>query len=491
MAVELVLRNGTAAENDAFIGALAEVTVDKTNNTLRVHDGTTTGGFQTASVTGTQTLSNKTLASPEFTGQITGDLIPSSDVTFDLGSATNRWNDLFLSGSTINLGGATISVVGGSFEFKDSGGNDTSVSLAANDTDDLSEGSTNLYYTDARVDAHLSGGTGVTFSNGNISIGQAVDTTDNVTFNDLVVSGDLTVSGTTTTINTTTLDVEDINITVANGAADATSANGAGLTADLGTDGTATFTYDSANDRWSMNKSLATNLTGDVTGTVSDISNHDTDDLTEGTTNLYYTDARVDAHLSGGNAIDYNAGTISVTANAIGTDELNVAGTGSAGEALLSDGDGSLSFGAAGATITDDTSTNSSFYPTLTDSTSGSFTDATVSSTKLFFNPSSGTLNATVFNSVSDERRKKNIRTLDSALDKTLSLRGVSYTFKDTDVDSIGLIAQELEEVIPEVVSTGDDGLKSVSYGNLVGLLVEAIKDQQNQIDELKNKVYK
>jgi len=175
----------------------------------------------------------------------------------------------------------------------------------------------------------------------------------------------------------------------------------------------------------------------------------------------------------------------------IGTDELKVDGTGSAGQALLSDGDGTLSFGAAGATISDDSSTDSSFYPTLSDSTSGSFTAATISSTKLFFNPSSGTLNATVFNSVSDERRKKNIRTLDSALDKTLSLRGVSYTFKDTEVDSIGLIAQELEEVIPEVVSTGDDDLKSVSYGNLVGLLIEAIKEQQEQIDELKNKLYK
>jgi len=175
----------------------------------------------------------------------------------------------------------------------------------------------------------------------------------------------------------------------------------------------------------------------------------------------------------------------------IGTDELKVDGTGSAGQALLSDGDGTLSFGAAGATISDDSSTDSSFYPTLSDSTSGSFTAATVSSTKLFFNPSSGTLNATAFNSLSDERTKKNIETLDSALDKTLALRGVSYTFKDSDVDSIGLVAQELEHVIPEVVSTGEDGLKSVSYGNLVGLLVEAIKDQQNQIDELKNKVYK
>lgn len=200
---------------------------------------------------------------------------------------------------------------------------------------------------------------------------------------------------------------------------------------------------------------------------------------------------RVDSitDASGTGAPDFPNGISAL--NAIGTDELKVDGTGSAGQALLSDGDGTLSFGAAGATISNDTTTNSSFYPTLSDSTSGSFTAATVSSTKLFFNPSSGTLNATSFNSLSDERSKKNIETIDSALDKTMLLRGVSYTFKDTEVNSIGLVAQELEQVIPEVVSTGEDGFKSVSYGNLVGLLVEAIKDQQNQIDELKTKVYK
>lgn len=986
MAVELILRNGTAAENDGFTGASAEVTVDKTNNTLRLHDGVTPGGTSIVTATTTDTLENKTLSSPEFTGQITGDLIPSDDITYDLGSSSNRWRDLFLSGNTIDIGGATISVTSGSFEFKDSGGNDAEVSLAANTTDDLSEGSsnlyytdsrvrnalsvsgdlsydsasgtfsftertdaevlslfsgstgidynsstgsitladttvvagtfgsasevpvitidgqgritdastttvagvsdftydnttgvldidtadgstfsatvelgpfttddlsegsTNLYYTDARVDSHLSGGTGVSYSSGTISIGQSVGTTDNVTFNDVTISGDLTVTGTTTSLNTTTLDVEDINITVANGASNAGAADGAGLTADLGSNGSATFTYDSANDRWVMNKSLNTDLIGNVTGTVSDISNHDTDDLSEGTTNLYYTDtrtrnalsasgdlsyssstgefsvttykssdfdtdffakdtddlsegtsslyftesrardalsadgdlsydsstgtfsftertdsevrellsasgdlsydsatgeffvttykssdfdsdfsgkdtdelsegtgnlyhtdsrvrgavsasgdlsydsdtgefsftertdaevrnlfsaagdlsydnatgefsvttyksadfdtdfsnkdtddlsegttnlyyldsrvdshlsggtgvsyssgtisigqavgttdnvtfndvvvngdltvsgttttintetieladnnivlnsnftgssptenggitinrgtltdavlqwnetndyweiasggtvgriltegddtddlsegltnfyfttARVDAHLSGGNGIDYNSGTISVSNDSIGTDELNVSGTGSAGQALLSDGDGSFSFGPAGATISNDGVTDSNFYPTLSDSTSGVLNTATVSSDKLFFNPSSGTLNATSFNSLSDKRSKKNIETLDGALDKTLALRGVSYTFKGTDVDSIGLIAQELEEVIPEVVSTGDDGLKSVSYGNIVGLLVEAIKEQQKQIDDLKNKMYK
>jgi len=178
---------------------------------------------------------------------------------------------------------------------------------------------------------------------------------------------------------------------------------------------------------------------------------------------------------------------VGVADNSVGALQLNVSGNGTPGEALLSNGDGSFSFGPAGATISDDTATDSSFYPTLSDSTTGSFTSANVSSTKLFFNPSSGTLNATTFNSLSDEREKKNIKTLDSALDKTLSLRGVSFTYNDTDIDSIGVIAQEVEEVIPEVVSTGSDDLKSVSYGNIVGLLIEAIKEQQNQINVLKD----
>ena len=51
----------------------------------------------------------------------------------------------------------------------------------------------------------------------------------------------------------------------------------------------------------------------------------------------------------------------------------------------------------------------------------------------------------------------------------------------------IGLIAQEVKLIMPEVVRTGDDGLKGIEYQNLVGLLIEAIKDQQKQINELKN----
>ena len=85
----------------------------------------------------------------------------------------------------------------------------------------------------------------------------------------------------------------------------------------------------------------------------------------------------------------------------------------------------------------------------------------------------------------SDKSLKDNIETIPNALEKVTQLRGVSYTRKDTGKAGIGVIAQEIEKIIPEVVSD-NDGTKSVAYGNVVGLLIEAIKELQNEIEELK-----
>ena len=89
----------------------------------------------------------------------------------------------------------------------------------------------------------------------------------------------------------------------------------------------------------------------------------------------------------------------------------------------------------------------------------------------------------------SDERIKTNIKTIENALDKTLLLRGVEYNdFRfEPDKKHIGLIAQEVELIIPEVINVSVlDNIKSVSYGSLVGLLIEAIKEQQKQINDLR-----
>jgi hypothetical protein len=87
----------------------------------------------------------------------------------------------------------------------------------------------------------------------------------------------------------------------------------------------------------------------------------------------------------------------------------------------------------------------------------------------------------------SDVRVKENIKTIDNALEKVNKLRGVEFNKIGSEEKSIGVIAQEIEKVLPEVVKEDEKGMKSVAYGNIVGVLIEAVKDQQKQIDELKS----
>ncbi|WP_033113903.1 tail fiber domain-containing protein, partial [Aeromonas lacus] len=86
----------------------------------------------------------------------------------------------------------------------------------------------------------------------------------------------------------------------------------------------------------------------------------------------------------------------------------------------------------------------------------------------------------------SDLRLKENISPLSSALDKVLKLNGVNYNLIGRDETSCGFIAQEVQEVIPEVVHTDANGMLSIEYASMVSYLVEAIKDLQAQIDMLK-----
>ena len=99
------------------------------------------------------------------------------------------------------------------------------------------------------------------------------------------------------------------------------------------------------------------------------------------------------------------------------------------------------------------------------------------------------TVNAGTVNTTSDERAKDDITPITGALDKVQQLGGYSFTLKATDEKSSGVIAQEVQKVMPELVQEGAEGLLSVQYGNMVGLLIEAIKEQQAQIDELKQKL--
>lgn len=101
-----------------------------------------------------------------------------------------------------------------------------------------------------------------------------------------------------------------------------------------------------------------------------------------------------------------------------------------------------------------------------------------------------GNVQASAFYYSSDISLKENIKPIENSLEKIMKLQGVSFNWKDNGDPSIGLIAQEVEEIFPEVVITDQNtGLKSIDYGNLVGVLIEAIKEQQNQINELQTKI--
>jgi len=93
----------------------------------------------------------------------------------------------------------------------------------------------------------------------------------------------------------------------------------------------------------------------------------------------------------------------------------------------------------------------------------------------------------TDFNSTSDCRCKENIATVDDAYNKIGQIRGVNYNWKDSGKYTMGVVAQEVEEAFPELVTTDDDGYKSVNYNGLVGALIETVKCLQGKVEELEN----
>ena len=212
--------------------------------------------------------------------------------------------------------------------------------------------------------------------------------------------------------------------------------------------------FTDARARQAISTSGCTLSYSNTTGIIS-FSQGNTDTINEGSTNLYYTDARVYSAVTGNLALKANL-----------TDKLNVFGSTSSSElrGIISDetGTGSLVFNAS---------------PTFT----GTVTVAELSAT--------GNITSPYFYSESDANLKKDVTPIIGALSSVQALKGVNFTWRHNDIKAIGLIAQEVEQVLPVVVGVSPEGYKTVQYNSIIAVLIEAVKDQQKQIDELRLKL--
>jgi len=270
-------RRGTAVEHGSFTGLAGELTVNTTRNSVHVHDGSTAGGHELAKID----LSNVASTS------IGAHLLPSANVTYNLGSASKMWGDIYVGPSTLYVNGvAALGVDSGDVTI--SGDTDENVVVKALGSGDVeltpSTGSVqlkgNIQVADGK--AFSSAGSEIDFNSdiqlnsndilgvgtGNMSASSAMprsyaDTryamltgaqniAGNKTFDDdVIISGDLTVGGTTTTVNTETIKLADNLIELNSNESGAPSEN-AGIEVNRGTSANVQFRWNETSDIWEL-----------------------------------------------------------------------------------------------------------------------------------------------------------------------------------------------------------------------------------------------
>ena len=142
---------------------------------------------------------------------------------------------------------------------------------------------------------------------------------------------------------------------------------------------------------------------------------------------------------------------------------------------------------ATNITLADESSDTTCFPVFATDATGNQ--PPKTDSSALTYDASTGTLSATNLNSTSDINLKKNIEVITNANEILSQIKGVNFIWKESNKSSFGVIAQDVEKVLPELISVrSDTGTKSVNYNGLIGVLIEAVKNLSERVNELESK---
>jgi len=155
---------------------------------------------------------------------------------------------------------------------------------------------------------------------------------------------------------------------------------------------------------------------------------------------------------------------------------------------LQTDGSGNLTWAAPFVTVSNQTTDSGTYFPILTTASTGNITTINTSSTKLTYQPSTGTLTTTALVESSSLRLKENISPIENALDSVLMLTGVVYDRKDgSSKNEAGLIAEDVYKILPNLVTTDENGAPyGINYTKFSAYLIESIKSIKQVINSLK-----
>lgn len=351
----------------------------------------------------------------------------------------------------------------------------------------------------------------------------------------LTLAGAGTVSITTNaTTDTITITGDATNLSVTAGSTSGPtilSSTGTGVVLPTASN-TASGVITTGAQTFAGSKTFTSTISGSVNGNAAtaDTINTTLPVLKGGTGQTSYTDGQlligstssgslVKANLTAGlnMSVTNGSGSISIAANpslsytsssASGTVDITGSGTSATIPAATASIAGLLTAGTqtiAGAktfinslTLSNTTpalvfeETDNAAYGTTLRSSAGSFEFLNASGSVVLFLTQAGALTAdSNITAYSDARLKENVTTIDSALDKVSQMRGVYYNRIDdeTKTRNVGVIAQEIEKVLPEVVHNHENDIKSVAYGNIVGILIEAIKELNEEVRSLRSEL--